>query len=61
MDDAGRWAIVPASRPDPVARAEHIARTLLRRYGVVVWRLLEREAARGLSFVPAGLSVAASL
>src|SRR5690606_19031719 len=24
---------------------EHIARTLLRRYGVVCWRLLEREAA----------------
>ncbi len=24
---------------------EHIARTLLRRYGVVFWRLLEREAA----------------
>jgi ATP-dependent Lhr-like helicase len=46
MDDAGRWAIVPASRPDSVAHAEHIARTLLARYGVVVWRLLEREAGR---------------
>jgi ATP-dependent Lhr-like helicase len=46
MDDAGRWAIVPACRPDPAAHAEHIARTLLRRYGVVAWRLLEREAAR---------------
>jgi ATP-dependent Lhr-like helicase len=46
MDDAGRWAIVPASQPDPAAHVEHIARTLLARYGVVVWRLLEREAAR---------------
>ena len=27
------------------AHVEHIARTLLRRYGVVLWRLLEREAA----------------
>ena len=36
----------PASggRSDPEA-IEHIARTLLRRYGVVGWRLLEREAA----------------
>jgi ATP-dependent Lhr-like helicase len=46
MDDAGRWAIIPAAQPDPAAHAEHIARTLLRRYGVVAWRLLEREAAR---------------
>jgi ATP-dependent helicase Lhr and Lhr-like helicase len=53
IQDAGRWALI---RP-PVAGAsggdgnknpeaiEHIARTLLRRYGVVCWRLLEREAA----------------
>jgi len=50
MEDAGRWALArrarPASAPaqgqtDPV---EHLARTLLRRYGVVFWRLLEREA-----------------
>ncbi|HEX5999619.1 MAG TPA: helicase-related protein [Hyphomicrobiaceae bacterium] len=50
MEDAGRWAIVSAASAasgsnDP-ALIEHIARTLLRRYGVVVWRLLEREAAR---------------
>ncbi|HEX5959444.1 MAG TPA: helicase-related protein [Hyphomicrobiaceae bacterium] len=50
MEDAGRWAIVPAAAAasgsnDP-ALIEHIARTLLRRYGVVVWRLLEREAGR---------------
>ncbi len=31
-------------RPDPEA-VEHVARVLLRRYGVVCWRLLEREAA----------------
>ncbi|WP_313089492.1 DEAD/DEAH box helicase [Pseudomonas sp.] len=55
MADAGRWALVrkgtPASvetsvrRPalDPEA-LEHIAMTLLRRYGVVFWRLLDREA-----------------
>jgi ATP-dependent Lhr-like helicase len=32
------------ARPDPDA-IEHIARVLLRRYGVVCWRVLEREAA----------------
>jgi ATP-dependent Lhr-like helicase len=54
MDDAGRWAIVapaqpaggPAAGNAGAAHVEHIARTLLRRYGVVLWRLLEREAAR---------------
>ncbi|MDD0974347.1 DNA glycosylase AlkZ-like family protein [Pseudomonas fontis] len=47
MDDAGRWALLRrASVPDnPGDTLEHIARTLLRRYGVVFWRLLEREAA----------------
>src|SRR5204862_1736945 len=51
MEDSGRWAL--ARRPRPGApegqgaseAAEHLARTLLRRYGVVFWRLLEREAA----------------
>jgi ATP-dependent Lhr-like helicase len=50
MEDAGRWALVPPgrasadpARSDPEA-VEHVARTLLRRYGVVFWRLLEREA-----------------
>jgi ATP-dependent helicase Lhr and Lhr-like helicase len=50
MDGAGRWALVrraPLTQPgvasDPQA-VEHLARTLLRRYGVVFWRLLEREA-----------------
>jgi ATP-dependent Lhr-like helicase len=46
MDDAGRWAIVPAAQPGGAEHVEHVARTLLRRYGVVLWRLLEREAAR---------------
>jgi ATP-dependent helicase Lhr and Lhr-like helicase len=46
MDAAGRWAMV--RRPTTAERkqdaVEHIARTLLTRYGVVFWRLLEREA-----------------
>jgi ATP-dependent Lhr-like helicase len=51
IEDAGRWTLTrrdatatPTARPEPEA-IEHIARTLLRRYGVVCWRLLEREAA----------------
>ncbi|MHA6193402.1 DEAD/DEAH box helicase [Pseudomonas wadenswilerensis] len=46
MDDAGRWALLrrAGSNEDREALHEHIARTLLRRYGVVFWRLLEREA-----------------
>jgi ATP-dependent Lhr-like helicase len=51
MEDAGRWALGPAgARPQPAAvnaneaAVEHVARTLLNRYGVVFWRLLEREA-----------------
>ena len=50
MEDAGRWALVRRPMPDAVephakaAAIEHIARTLLRRYGVVFWRLLAREA-----------------
>ena len=46
IEDAGRWALVrraPADG-DATARLEHVARVLLRRYGVVGWRLLEREA-----------------
>ncbi|MGC2199305.1 MAG: hypothetical protein WA633_04035, partial [Stellaceae bacterium] len=46
-ESAGRWAL--ARRPEPHVPArpeavEHLARTLLLRYGVVFWRLLEREA-----------------
>lgn len=50
MEDAGRWALARRVRPtQPKGMAdgeavEHIARTLLRRYGVVFWRMLEREA-----------------
>ncbi|WP_213877011.1 DEAD/DEAH box helicase [Pseudomonas sp. dw_358] len=47
MDDAGRWALLRRPSNDNNAREdilEHIAMTLLRRYGVVFWRLLEREA-----------------
>lgn len=52
MDDAGRWALVRKSGAGEEARTpafdaealEHIARVLLRRYGVVCWRLLAREA-----------------
>lgn len=49
LADAGRWALIRSGQaaPAPDNRAElieHIARALLRRYGVVFWRLLEREA-----------------
>jgi ATP-dependent Lhr-like helicase len=50
MEDAGRWALVPrrqglqsGSQLEAEA-AEHVARALLRRYGVVFWRLIAREA-----------------
>jgi ATP-dependent Lhr-like helicase len=59
MEETGRWAPLRRAGPklnqeaaspsakkkrtDPQA-LEHIARVLLRRYGVVFWRLLEREA-----------------
>ncbi len=50
IEDAGRWALVGAS-PKPAHAGEGddeaiepIARALLRRYGVVCWRLLAREA-----------------
>jgi ATP-dependent Lhr-like helicase len=52
MEDAGRWALARRPRaPDNMAKAaaescEHVAWALLRRYGVVFWRLVEREAAR---------------
>ncbi len=49
VEDAGRWNVI---RPPRAADAktsseaiEHVARTLLRRYGVVCFQLLEREAA----------------
>ncbi len=51
--DAGRWSLAkrlvpaPAGLPQQAVGGEdleHVARVLLRRYGVVCWRLLEREA-----------------
>ena len=46
IEDAGRWAIVRRSVA-PAAKlqdaTEHTARTLLRRYGIVCWRILARE------------------
>jgi len=51
VEDAGRWALIRrAAQADEVSRnlpretLEQIARTLLKRYGVVFWRLLAREA-----------------
>ncbi len=49
IEDAGRWALVRrhcvdagGERDDSI---EQVARTLLKRYGVVFWRMIEREAA----------------
>src|SRR5581483_5349643 len=52
VEDAGRWALIRrgvASRQAqedrlPRETVEQIARVLLRRYGVVFWRMLAREA-----------------
>jgi ATP-dependent Lhr-like helicase len=50
IEDAGRWALTRRSAtavtPSSVGidAAEPVARVLLKRYGVVFWRLLEREA-----------------
>ncbi len=50
VDEAGRWSLTRRPRPDTQApgalaepHVEHIARVLLRRYGVVFRKLLERE------------------
>jgi len=45
LDAAGRWALVAQARAErPSAEAiEHAARSLLRRYGVICRRVLERE------------------
>jgi ATP-dependent Lhr-like helicase len=49
MADAGRWALVRRPAADAAARSdeavEQIVRTLLKRWGVVFWKLLGREAA----------------
>jgi ATP-dependent Lhr-like helicase len=47
MESAGRWALARRGQPQMQAKpeaVEHLARTLLLRYGIVFWRLLEREA-----------------
>jgi ATP-dependent helicase Lhr and Lhr-like helicase len=51
VEDAGRWALIRRALPAdgtghnlPRETVEQIARTLLKRYGVVFWRLLAREA-----------------
>jgi ATP-dependent Lhr-like helicase len=51
IEEAGRWALIRRSGntdPSSPEQLETIARTLLRRYGVVFKRMLEREA----SFLP---------
>ncbi len=50
IEDAGRWSLSRSHVPQPSPPGadgeaiEQIARSLLRRYGVVFWKLLEREA-----------------
>jgi ATP-dependent Lhr-like helicase len=49
IQDAGRWTLSRRRETDgasviPPQNLEHVARTLLRRYGVVCWHLLDREA-----------------
>jgi ATP-dependent helicase Lhr and Lhr-like helicase len=48
MADAGRWALVRRASGEPKERkdeaVEQIVRTLLRRWGVIFWKVLTREA-----------------
>ncbi len=44
MEDAGRWALLRRELQGQMSAVEHVAHALLRRYGVVFWRLLAREA-----------------
>src|SRR5262249_47272690 len=54
IEEAGRWSLRRRDAPvaasahnDPAANlqsAEHVVHALLRRYGVVSWRMLQREA-----------------
>ncbi|HVY05056.1 MAG TPA: DEAD/DEAH box helicase [Burkholderiales bacterium] len=48
VEDAGRWALIrrkpAAAGPLERETVEQIARTLLKRYGVIFWRMLAREA-----------------
>src|SRR4029077_5198131 len=50
MEDSGRWVLArrarpPQGAPDPGDAVEHLARPLFPRYGILFWRMLEREAA----------------
>jgi ATP-dependent Lhr-like helicase len=55
IEEAGRWSMVKRTPPGAAAKrnyyepdqdmVEHVVHALLRRYGVVFWRLLQREAA----------------
>jgi ATP-dependent Lhr-like helicase len=49
MNQAGRWALINPPEPleNTAEATEHMARTLLRRYGVVCRRLAEREPMTG--------------
>ena len=49
MEESGRWSLVrqtgtAGDRKQETGAIEHVARALLRRYGVVFWRMLERES-----------------
>ncbi len=44
MEETGRWSLVRSAAAPDAAAIEHVARALLRRYGVVFWRMLERES-----------------
>jgi ATP-dependent Lhr-like helicase len=45
IEDAGRWVLLRDVVEPAAEAAEHVARTLLRRYGVVFRKVLEREVA----------------
>jgi len=51
IEDAGRWTLVrppsvdESAAPGSAESIEQVVHVLLRRYGVICWRLLEREAA----------------
>jgi len=44
MADSGRWSLVRKAAAPRAEAVEHLVRTLLRRWGVLCWRLLAREA-----------------
>jgi ATP-dependent helicase Lhr and Lhr-like helicase len=46
MEVAGRWALTSRPASPQGDGVEHVAGVLLRRYGIVFWRLIEREAPR---------------